>query len=520
MTTWNGLEVCGPGTQVTETFPPSNQQFQATEKEWQCAELAARYLFIAYGAPPIVADGNQIVDNYTSTYSDLFTKVTNDGSHLIKVGDVLSYYSPDNHTAIVSDTSHMYDATNPYITVIEQNADSSGHHNQSVSSGGGTAYPVILNGFDNSTTNGNTVQAWLTPNNSKSWSNASPTGSNSDHIYSMAANSTTVWAAGNERPSGSINNYQPVTFYNSGSGWTKNLIPYAGNRQPEYLYGIATSSSGDTWTVGNLYNGLQYVTLAYHWNSSTQTWTNVPSDSPGSGSYLQSDAIDSSGNVWADGYYYNGSNYVPLIEKWNGTKFAQQTLPLPSGDTFGQLSSISFSSSSNGWAAGFAGNSSGYSWVIYHYDGLSWSSYTLGSQYRGGIHSITVASDSEAWAVASWWNGSYWKPLVLHYTASGWAQDTSYDSYFPVVSNNPANLNSIAADGTNDVWIVGYQWNGTYTDAFTLHYNGWVWIRSNTPDDVPGSSSAYLQSVAVNSGNAYAGGYLGSSPTPLVYQYI
>ncbi len=124
--------------------------------------------------------------------------------------------------------------------------------------------------------------------------------------------------------------------------------------------------------------------MADHWNSSTQTWSQVSSDNPGpsaSGApnYLESVAIDSSGNVWADGYYHNGSTYVPLIEKWNGTKFAQQTLSLPSGYTYGSLYSIAFSSSSNGYAVGYVGNGSGSKWIIYHYDGSSWSSYTLGS---------------------------------------------------------------------------------------------------------------------------------------------
>jgi len=513
LTTWNGLEVCGPtGTNTSVTFPGGS-----VEGEWQCTELVKRYLYIAYGAPALSnTNGDQVVANYASTYSDLFTSISNTNgnpNHIWpKVGDVISY--SDVHTAIINSVT-ITDATNGNATlgIIEQNASSTGTTTQQF-----VSWKIKGDKDDPNDTGSDTVTAWLTPNNTQSWSNTSPSGTTSDAIYSMAATSTTsVWAAGQEHPSGS--NWVPVTYYNNGSGWTK-YMPPTQSSDHHYLYGIASSTSGDTWTVGTYYSYPQFKTLAYHWNSSTLTWTHVSSDSPGPSSCgcvnkLLSVAIDSSGTPWAVGQYNsNSSTTLPLLEKWDGSKFAQQTLSLPSSAIDGSLTSIAFSSSTNGFAVGSVYTSAtGWTWIAYHYDGTSWSSYTYGSS-SAGLSSVAIVSNNEAWAVGS--KGS--SPLILHYTTSGWNEDTSYNGYYP----SGTNLLGVGTDGANDVWVVGYI-NST-TRFYTMHYNGHAWVQVNTPSI--SLSSWYdwkLESVAVNSGYAWAGGYdeatVSSNDNPLVFQW-
>ena len=511
--TWNGLEACGPATTTTETFPPSNIQNQATEQEWQCTELAARYLFIAYGAPPIAADGNQIVDNYTSTYGDLFTKVANNGTNHVKVGDVLSYYSPDDHTAIVIDTSNVNGSTgNGTITVLQQNtADTNGQSTQTVSGW------VIKHGVDDGGTT-DTVQYWLTPNNTRSWSDVSPSGTTYDTIYSMAASSTTnIWAAGIEKGSSAR---MPVTYHNTGSGWTKYLPSPQSYTSHHALNGIATSSSSDAWTVGQYAGSNSQLTLAYHWTGSS--WGNaVTSDNPapdGNDNVLNGVAYAGT-DVFAVGYYHTSSGNQPLVEKYvtsPSTKLAQQTIAsLPSGCTTGQLNSVSFSSSTNGWAVGKAYCSPNTVWLVYHYDGTNWN--VTVSSTASQLNSVTAVSDNEAWAVGT--KGTYpsTSPYILHYTAAnGWAEDTSFSSsYYPT----SASLNSIGSDSSTDVWIVGAYSNGTIIVPYTMHWNGYVWVISGSPTP---SSSVTVTGVAVNSGNAWLGGYTGvyySTPSPLAYQY-
>src|SRR6266516_12172 len=133
LATWNGITACGP-IPGTDTNKEANVQFTtggSTENEWQCTELVKRYLFIVFGALSIGnTNGNQVVDTYTGNrsgytgYPSLFSRLANDGTNHVKVGDVLSYYSPDNHTAIVIDTSGVNGSGNGTITVLEQNASS------------------------------------------------------------------------------------------------------------------------------------------------------------------------------------------------------------------------------------------------------------------------------------------------------------------------------------------------------------------------------------------------------------
>lgn len=361
----------------------------------------------------------------------------------------------------------------------------------------------------NSLTDAFSVQYGSTqPSAPASWSNNSPSGSTYDNIYAMAApTATSAWAAGYEQPSGL--DQQPVTYYNNGSSWTKYSPPSQGNYNNHYLYGIAANSSGDAWTVGSVAIG-NFQTLAYHWNGSS--WVHVTSDNPSTGcDELKSVAIDGSGNVYAVGDYCTGTSgaTLPLIEKWNGTKFAQQTISLPSGETNGQLNGVAFSSSSNGWAVGNASGTTN-SFIIYHFDGSSWSS-TLGSISNANLLSVTIVSGSEAWAVGT--QGSSNTPLILHYTSTnGWQQDTSFNSY-PSFTK----LYSVSADSASDVWIVGKGYNGTITAPFTMHYNGSSWSQVSTPSV---SSITILQGVSVNSGKAWAGGAANptsSTPTPVVY---
>ncbi|HYT45316.1 MAG TPA: hypothetical protein VEP90_23515, partial [Methylomirabilota bacterium] len=59
LTTWNGLEVCGygpdqGGSEVSVTFPGGHGEY-----EWDCTELVKRYLYLAFGANAISANGDQ-----------------------------------------------------------------------------------------------------------------------------------------------------------------------------------------------------------------------------------------------------------------------------------------------------------------------------------------------------------------------------------------------------------------------------------------------------------------------------
>jgi hypothetical protein len=353
---YDGVAAIGPtGTTggSIDTFFTSDAQ-ASDELEWQCPELVKRFLYLEYGVRSIPAYGYQVVDNYvnpTLGYPNQFYKVPNDGTAKLypKPGDVLSYgTSSPGHTALVQSVTGESSGS-ATVVLLEQNASSTGLTYQDFNNW------QFQNGVDNSSSDSRTVTGWLTP---LKWTNNSPSGTTHDYIEGMAASSTSnIWAAGYELPAG-INN-QTVTYFNNGSGWTKYSPPSWGNYTTQRLYGIASSSSGDTWTVGEK-DLTAPQTYAFHWNQSTHTWSNVTSDNPGgysNANYLRSVGIDGNGNVFAVGNYSSSTYDLPLLEKYVTSptaKFANQTLSLPSGASTGELYSVAFSSATKGWAVGLA----------------------------------------------------------------------------------------------------------------------------------------------------------------------
>lgn len=343
------------------------------------------------------------------------------------------------------------------------------------------------------------------------WTANSPSDTNVTYLYGMSASGTSAWAVGNYLPSG-VYSKRPIAYLNNGSGWTKYTPTYLGSSITHYLYGVAGSAS-NAWAVGSATLS-PTKTLAYHWTGSS--WGSPVTSDNGTSTYgneLDGVAIDGSGGVWAVGWYGMGTYSLPLLEKWNGTKFALQTIYLPSGYTTGKLHAVSFSSSTNGWAVGEGANSSIQTALVYRWDGSNWTSSTPSnpSGYNNVFwNSIAAVSDSEAWAVGSkTMSGSNITPTISHYTsANGWQEDTSFSF------QNTA-IYAVSGDSPSDVWVVGEY--GSNHAPFAMHYDGSSWQQVSTPSL---SGRSPLQGVAVNAGHAWAGGFTGSAPYPLTLKSL
>jgi PKD repeat protein len=123
-----GVKACGPiHTNVLVNFGAGVQQ-----REWQCAELSKRYLYLAYGIAPYSAHGKDVVWNYSGSKLEKISNGT--AGKAPKAGDVISYSGPTvyGHTGIVSAAS-VDGNGNGSITVIEQNANPNGIRSHTVS---------------------------------------------------------------------------------------------------------------------------------------------------------------------------------------------------------------------------------------------------------------------------------------------------------------------------------------------------------------------------------------------------
>ena len=124
-----GIPACGPRPSVDGSPNVLWRKAGWGEYEWQCVELAQRFMAQVYGVQAYQANGNQVVSHYS----------TADGGGLVRInngtvgqapapGDIISYNSSTNsngHVAVVTATS-IDGSGNGTVTTMEQNYSANG----------------------------------------------------------------------------------------------------------------------------------------------------------------------------------------------------------------------------------------------------------------------------------------------------------------------------------------------------------------------------------------------------------
>src|SRR5207245_1832902 len=132
-----GVEVCGP--RASGDGAPDVQWTKSGwgEYEWECPELAMRFMALAYGVSAYNANGNNVVRNYSTSDGGSLVKIPNGTSGKAPVpGDVISFDNandPAGHVVVVTSSS-VDSSGNGTIRVMTQNDTSDGWRTLSVSS--------------------------------------------------------------------------------------------------------------------------------------------------------------------------------------------------------------------------------------------------------------------------------------------------------------------------------------------------------------------------------------------------
>ncbi|MBS2965374.1 exo-alpha-sialidase [Actinocrinis puniceicyclus] len=128
--TVRGVLACGP---LPETSGDSGTWGGISE--WQCTELAERYMYLAgYISGQYAANGGQIVANYPGSL--LEKKSSGAGPTSPAAGDVVSMATThvEGHTALVL-ANHVDSSGNGYVTILQQNFSTSGTGTMNVVNG-------------------------------------------------------------------------------------------------------------------------------------------------------------------------------------------------------------------------------------------------------------------------------------------------------------------------------------------------------------------------------------------------
>ena len=143
------------------------------------------------------------------------------------------------------------------------------------------------------------------------------------------------------------------------------------------LTGVSGTEATGLWAVGYRVSssGLKPLLLRYDTTTSSAKWVSVSGaggvPAPGKvETVLTGVSVLSASNVWAVGYYNDGSAERPLALHWNGTKWSNS--PIPGAGTLRKVTAVS---ASNVWAAGTYYNASTQlnQTLLVHFNGTAWT---------------------------------------------------------------------------------------------------------------------------------------------------
>jgi hypothetical protein len=327
--------------------------------------------------------------------------------------------------------------------------------------------------------------------------------------------------AGRVFPPASAGSYRPSTGLSSPSaaapgppvadgGWS--VVSSPNPEVNNYSNGVACPSSTDCEAVGDYYNSSSVqVTLAEGWNGTTWALQTIPNPSGATDSSLDGVACPSSTDCEAVGDYTNSSGMqVTLAEGWNGTTWALQASPNPSGATDSSLDGVACLSSTDCEAVGFYENSTGdYATLAEGWNGTTWAPQTIpnptGATYSY-LNGVACPLSTECEAVGDYYNSSG----VLTSLAEGWNGTQWVLQAIPNSGADGSILDGVACSSSTDCEAVGvYPPSQPTGDYATLAegWNGTTWALQATPNPTDATGGGLSEVTCPSSTECEAVGY-------------
>jgi hypothetical protein len=332
-----------------------------------------------------------------------------------------------------------------------------------------------------------------------------------------------VWAVGYYRP-GTSGPATPLTEHWNGNGWTVVATPVPPS-STTYLYSVAPDPSGDVFAVG-ISIDLPVTSLGprghpFALQRNGGSWSVFAAATP----YNQAGPLDVSSlnavkvfsptDVWVagDGLDYTGSTPsspdTAFIQHWNGSSWTQYTLPAhPNGDFLVDVQGTS----NDLWAVGGQGqplSSTQDNVLIEHWNGSSWAQYTLPAHPNGDFLVDVQGTSNDLWAV-----GGQGQPLsntqdnvlIEHWNGTVWSDSGGVT---PDMSANLFGLGYLAADNVYAVGASAYANPGTTLEtdhAVVERWNGTSWSKVTSAD--PSTNDDLVAIAAISAIDIWTSGFM------------
>jgi hypothetical protein len=291
------------------------------------------------------------------------------------------------------------------------------------------------------------------------------------------------------------------------------------------LSAVASVSASDAWAVGIWHDRTgNEQTLIEHWNGSRWQITGSP-DPAGRKADNELDAVAarSQSSAWAVGQFWNGANWQPQTEHWNGEAWRVVKTPDPGGHAARDgLTAVTATSPSSAWAVGAYTTGSTERALILHWNGKSWrqaASPNPGGTDGSALTAITAVSPDSIWAAGEYWTATTEKTMILHWNGRTWRQVAS-----PNAGGTSGNggLASIASGSESTGWATGsYVTPSSVQQTLTERWNGHRWLIAASPDPGGPSQASTLVAIASAGPRAWAVGYTspGHTSFPLALRW-
>jgi hypothetical protein len=251
------------------------------------------------------------------------------------------------------------------------------------------------------------------------------------------------------------------------------------------LDGVACPSESSCIAVGGYETkGTSVRTLADHWNGSSWSVVSTPNPAGTTASFLAGVGCSSTSACTAVGYAVVSGVRGPIAERWNGSTWTLQSVPVPAGATSSELYAVDCSSSSFCMGVGFyingSGKTRGFTAV---WEGTSWSLKGIvepGETVESSLHDVScVGSPAVCTAVGAWQPGaSNQYNLVERWKEGSWSLQAS-------PSNGQASvLQSVWCRTSSSCTAVGNSRSTVSSPIKTLalQWTGTEWLIEPTPN--------------------------------------
>jgi hypothetical protein len=198
----------------------------------------------------------------------------------------------------------------------------------------------------------------------------------------------------------------------NGNKWSIQHTPNPTSAPDSALLGVSCTSKSACIAVGSAY---AYATLAERWNGHKWSLQTTPNPTDSTESQLYAVSCASASACTGVGYYFNGTTYLALGERWNGTKWSLQTIPNPAGGSASQLNGVFCSSGSACSAVGFYGNGSTDVALGERWSGTKWSIQKPPSPNgaeESNLDGVSCTSKSACTAAGHYYDGTTYLTLA------------------------------------------------------------------------------------------------------------